>query len=109
MGKKGFGDMMKQVQKMQAKMEQLQDELNEREVEGSAGGGMVKAVVTGKGDIKEIKIEPQVMEDGDVEMLEDLIVAALSQAQENAAQLQQEVMSELTGGLNIPGLGGLGL
>lgn len=106
---KGFGDMMKQIQKMQSKMVQLQEELDSQEVEGSAGGGMVIATVSGKGDIKGIKIDPQVLEDSDVEMLEDLIVAAVSQAQQSASELQKETMSELTGGLNIPGLGGLGL
>ena len=106
---KGFGDMMKQVQKMQAKMVQLQEELDNQEVEGSAGGGMVTALVSGKGDLKEIKIDPEVLEDADVEMLEDLIVAAVTQAQENASAMQKEKMGELTGGLNIPGLGGLGL
>ena len=102
---KGFGDMMKQVQKMQEKMMQLQEELADRRVEGTAGGGMVKAVVTGKGDLKEIKIDPQVIKDGDIEMLEDLIVAAITQAQEKASELQKEILGELTGGLNIPGLG----
>jgi nucleoid-associated protein EbfC len=102
---KGFGDMMKQVQKMQARMMQLQEELNAKEVEGSAGGGMVRATVTGKGDLKAIKIDPQVVKDGDIEMLEDLIVAAITQAQESAAKLNQDTMSELTGGMNIPGLG----
>ena len=106
---KGFGDMMKQIQKMQSKMLELQEELDAQEVEGTAGGGMVKAIVSGKGDIKEVKIDPQVLEDGDVEMLEDLIVAAITQAQENASEVQKETMSELTGGLNLPGLGGLGL
>jgi DNA-binding YbaB/EbfC family protein len=102
---KGFGDIMKQVQKMQAKMMELQEELNNKEVEGSAGGGMVKATVTGKGDLKTVKIDSQVVKDGDVEMLEDLIVAAITQAQEAAANMQKDTMSELTGGLNIPGLG----
>lgn len=102
---KGFGDMMKQVQKMQARMMELQEELNAKEVEGSAGGGMVKAIVTGKGDLKAVKIDPQVIKDGDIEMLEDLIVAAITQAQEAAAKLNQDTMAELTGGMNIPGLG----
>jgi nucleoid-associated protein EbfC len=102
---KGFGDMMKQVQKMQARMLELQEELNAKEVEGSAGGGMVKAIVTGKGDLRAVKIDPQVIKDGDIEMLEDLIVAAITQAQESAAKLNQDTMAELTGGLNIPGLG----
>lgn len=103
--KKGFGDMMKQVQKMQAKMMEAQEELAGQEVEGSAGGGVVKAIVSGKGDLKEIKIDPEVIADGDVEMLEDMIVAAVTQAQENAQQMQQELMSGLTGGLDLGGLG----
>ena len=102
---KGFGDMMKQVQKMQAKMMQMQEELAEKRVESSAGGGMVKAIVNGKGELKEIKIEPEVFKSGDVELIEDLIVSAVTQAQEEANQLQQSIMGELTGGLNIPGLG----
>lgn len=106
---KGFGDMMKQVQKMQAKMMELQEELDNKRVEATAGGGMVRAVVTGKGDLKEIKIDPEVLKEGDVEMLEELIVSAISQAQADANALQQETMSGLTGGLNIPGLGGLGM
>ena len=103
--KRGFGDMMKQVQKMQAKMMEAQEELAGQEVEGSAGGGVVKAIVSGKGDLKEIKIDPEVIADGDVEMLEDMIVAAVTQAQENAQQMQQELMSGLTGGLDLGGLG----
>jgi DNA-binding YbaB/EbfC family protein len=105
MMKKGFGDMMKQVQKMQAKMMEAQEELAGQDVEGSAGGGVVKAIVSGKGDIKEIKINPEAVADGDVEMLEDMIVAAITQAQENAQQLQQELMGGLTGGLDLGGLG----
>ncbi len=106
---KGFGDMMKQVQKMQAKMAELQEELEQKRVEATAGGGMVKAIVSGKGDLKEIKIDPEVMKEGDVEMLEELIVSAITQAQQDANAMQQESMSGLTGGLNIPGLGSLGL
>lgn len=106
---KGFGDMMKQVQKMQAKMAELQEELDNKRVEATAGGGMVKAVVSGKGDLKEVKIDPEVLKEGDVEMLEELIVSAVTQAQQDANAMQQESMSGLTGGLNIPGLGNLGL
>jgi len=84
---------------------EAQEELANQEVEGSAGGGVVKAIVSGKGDLKEIKIDPEVIADGDVEMLEDMIVAAVSQAQENAQQMQQELMSGLTGGLDLGGLG----
>lgn len=106
---KGFGEMMKQVQKMQAKMVELQAELELKRVEASAGGGMVKAVVSGKGELKEVKIDPEVLKEGDVEMLEDLIVSAVTLAQQNAQNLQQETMRELTGGLDLPGLGNLGL
>lgn len=106
---KGFGDMMKQVQKMQAKLAELQDELDQKRVESTAGGGMVKAVVSGRGELKEVKIDPEVIKEGDIEMLEDLIVSAITQAQQEAKNLEQETMSSLTGGLNIPGLGNLGL
>jgi len=106
---KGFGDMMKQVQKMQAKLAELQEELNNKRVEATAGGGMVKAVVTGKGDLKEVKIDPEVFKESDVEMLEEMIVSAVTKAQEQAQQMQADTMSSLTGGLNIPGLGNLGL
>ena len=96
--------MMKQFQQMQAKMEKMQAELEELEIEGTAGGGMVKAVVNGKQDIISISIDPEVVDPEDVEMLQDLIVAALNQAKEKAAETQAEMMSGLTGGLNIPGM-----
>ena len=104
---KGMGDMMKQVQKMQQKMVELQDELENMSVEGSSGGGMVKVTANGKGDITAIKIDPQTVDPDDVEMLEDLILAAVTQAKEKSTELQQEQMSKLTGGLNIPGMPGL--
>jgi DNA-binding YbaB/EbfC family protein len=101
---KGMGDMMKQVAKMQRQMEQIQAELAEKEVEGSAGGGMVKVTANGQQEIIAIKIEKEVVDPEDVEMLEDLILSAVNQAREKAAALQQESMSALTGGLNIPGM-----
>ncbi|MCK4655482.1 MAG: YbaB/EbfC family nucleoid-associated protein [candidate division Zixibacteria bacterium] len=101
---KGLGDMMKQVQKMQAKMEEMQAELEDERIEGTAGGGMVKVVANGKQEIIEVKIEKEVVDPDDVEMLEDLIVAAVNQAQEKAQELAAEKMSGLTGGLKIPGL-----
>jgi len=101
---KGFGDMMKQVQKMQAKMLEVQEQLAAERVEGSAGGGMVKAVVSGKQELIEIVIDKQVVDPNDVEMLQDLIVAAVNQANKAAAELAAEKMAEITGGLNIPGL-----
>jgi len=104
MGKGGIGNMMKQVQVMQAKMEQMQAELEAEEVEGSSGGGMVTVVANGKQDILSITIDPEVVDKEDVEMLQDLIVAAINQARQKAQELQTERMASLTGGLSIPGL-----
>ena len=104
MGKGSLGNMMKQFQKMQAKMEEIQAELEQTEVEGTAGGGMVKVIANGKQDILEIKIDPEVVDPEDVEMLQDLIVAAVNQARQKAQELQADRMSALTGGLNIPGM-----
>jgi len=104
MGKGGIGNMMKQVQQMQEKMAQLQAELEEMEVEGSAGGGMVKVVINGKHVVQSVTLDPEVVDKDDIDMLQDLIVAAVNQAQEKVSEMQSEQMSELTGGLNIPGL-----
>jgi DNA-binding YbaB/EbfC family protein len=104
MAKGGLGDMMKQVQKMQAKMEELQAQLEQAEVEGSSGGGMVKVVTNGKNDILSITIDPEVVDREEIEMLQDLIVAAINQAREKSQELQNEQMSKLTGGISIPGL-----
>lgn len=104
---KGMGDMFKQVQKMQQKMTELQEELESMSVEGTSGGGMVKVTATGKGEITRIKIDPEAVDPDDLEMLEDLILAAVNQAREKSTELQQEQMSKLTGGLNIPGMPGL--
>ena len=104
MSKGGLGNMMKQVQQMQAKMEEMQAALEELEIEASSGGGMVKAVVSGKGNLKSITIDPEVVDKDDVEMLQDLIIAAINQAKDKATEAQQEQMAGLTGGLNIPGL-----
>ncbi len=101
---KGMGELMKQMQAMQARMEQMQEELAEKKIEASSGGGMVKVVANGKQEILEIKIDPEVVNPGDVEMLEELILAAVNQAKEKASELQMEGLSGLTGGLKIPGL-----
>jgi DNA-binding YbaB/EbfC family protein len=101
---KGMGDMMKQVAKLQRQMEEVQKSLSEKTVEGSAGGGMVKVIANGNQDIVSIKIEKEVVNPEDVEMLEDLILSAVNQAREKAAELQAQSMAGLTGGLNIPGL-----
>jgi len=99
-----MGDMMKQVAKMQRKMEEIQKELAEKTVEGSAGGGMVIVTANGNQDIISIKIEKEVVNPDDVEMLEELVLSAVNQAKEKAAELQSQSMGALTGGLNIPGL-----
>ncbi len=96
--------MMKQVQQMQAKMAEMQEELAQTEVEGSAGGGMVTVVVNGKFEVVSVSIDPEVVDKDDVEMLQDLVVAAVNQAFQKVQELQAEKMSGLTGGMNIPGL-----
>lgn len=101
---KGMSGMMKRVQRMQKKMMQLQEEIAERRVEGTAGGGMVTAVVDGKLNVVEIRIDPAVVDPEDVEMLEDLVLAAVSQGQQKAQEMVNQEMGQLTGGLNIPGL-----
>ena len=101
---KGMGDMLKQVAKMQRKMEEMQTELAAKTVEGSAGGGMVKVTASGTQEIVSIKIEKEVVNPEEVEMLEELILSAVNQAKEKAAELQAQMMGGLTGGLNIPGL-----
>jgi len=100
---KGFGNLMKQMQKVQEKIEEIQKELEGKRVEGTSGGGMVTVVANGKQEILEIKIDPEVVNPDDIEMLEDLVVSAVNQAREKAQQLQMENMAKLTGGLRIPG------
>lgn len=101
---KGLGNLMKQAQQMQKKMEQMQHELEGREVEASAGGGMVTARVNGKQKLLALNIEPDVVDPEDVEMLQDLIVAAVNEAVKKSQDMMQEEMGKLTGGMNIPGL-----
>lgn len=105
----GFGganmnNLMKQAQKMQRDMEKLQEELQEKEVETTAGGGAVKVVATGKKEIKEITIDPGVVDAEDVEMLQDLILAAVNEALRKAEEMVSSEMSKLTGGLGLGGL-----
>jgi len=107
MGMPGGGNMnnmMKQVQKMQKQMEDVQGELDEREVEASAGGGAVNVKVTGKKTLIELKINPDVVDKDDVEMLEDMIVAAINEAFRKADEMVESEMKKVTGGVNIPGL-----
>lgn len=96
--------MMKQAQKMQQKMQKMQEELEGREVEASAGGGVVTVVVTGKKEIKSIQIKPEAVDPDDVEMLEDLILAAVNEALRKAEEMVQNEMAKITGGLNLGGM-----
>lgn len=96
--------MLKEAQRMQERMAETQSELAARTIEASAGGGKVKVVATGAGDIVSIKIAPEVVDPNDVEMLEDLVLAGVKQALEDAKALAGEEMGKLTGGLKIPGL-----
>jgi DNA-binding YbaB/EbfC family protein len=104
---KQLNQMMRQMQKMQADMAAAQDALAEAVVEGSAGGGMVKATATGAGELQGVSISPDVVDPEDVEMLEDLVVAAVSDALRRAQELQAERMGAVTGGMDLGGLGGL--
>jgi len=99
--------MMKQVQKMQAELARVQEELGTKTVEGSAGGGVVTVIANGHQEIQQIKIDPDVIDPDDVEMLEDLILAAVNDALRKARELSAEEMQRVTGGLNIPGMPGL--
>ena len=101
---KGLGKMMKQAQQLQSKMFKLQEELAEKTVETSSGGGMVKVVANGKQQLVSIQIEQEVVDPEDVEMLQDLILAAANDALTKAQEMVSEEMSKLTGGMNIPGL-----
>ena len=101
---KGMGKMMKQAQKLQAKMLRLQEEMAEKTVETTSGGGMVKVVANGRQQVVSIEIEKEVIDPDDVEMLQDLILAAVNDAIVKSQEMVSDGMSKLTGGMNIPGL-----
>ena len=105
---KQLNQMMRQAQKMQADLMAAQEALADETVEASAGGGMVTAIVSGTGDLKKVTISPDVVDPDDVEMLEDLVVAAVTEARRTAQQMSDEKMGAITGGLgNL--MGGMGL
>lgn len=108
MSKKILGNIMREAQKMQAEMARMQEEAKQKTVEATAGGGMVTAVANGAGELVSLKIEKDVVDPEDVEMLQDLILAATNEALRRAQEMVSEEMSKFTGGLNVPGLGGLG-
>lgn len=100
-----MADIMKilqQAQQMQGRLQQIQEELQKQTVVGSAGGGMVSVEADGKGQVRSVKIDPSVVDPADVEMLEDLVVVAVTEAQKKASELSQAEMSKLTGGLDLP-------
>lgn len=101
---KGMGNMMKQAQKLQAKMLRLQEELAEKTIESTAGGGMVKVVANGRQQVVAIRIEKEVVDPDDVDMLQDLIMAAVNDALTRSQEMVSSEMAKLTGGLSIPGL-----
>lgn len=108
MSKKMLGDLMRQAQKLQEEMMKTQEEAKKKTAEATAGGGMVTVVASGAGEIISIKIERDVVNPDDLEMLQDLILAAANEALRRAQEMVSEEMSKLTGGMQIPGLGGLG-
>lgn len=101
---KNMGNLMKQAQQLQTKMAKLQEELGDRTVEATSGGGMVGVVVNGRQEVISLKIEREVVDPDDVEMLQDLIQAAVNEGLARSQEMVKTEMGKLTGGLNIPGL-----
>lgn len=99
---KSFGDMVKQAQKVQKQMAEMQEKLAEERFEATAGGGMVRVVVDGKQMLREIKIDPRALEEKDVTLLEDLILTAVAEAQKSSETHMQETLGKLTGGMKLP-------
>lgn len=100
----GMGNLLKQAQEMQARMAKIQEELGQKTVQGSSGGGMVQVTVNGQFNLTAIKIEPSVLADPDQQMIEDLILAAVNDGMRKAREMASAEMAKLTGGLKIPGL-----
>ena len=101
---KDMNKLMKQAQQLQTKMARMQEEMGQKTIEATSGGGMVKVVATGKQQILSIQIEKEVVDPEDVDMLQDLIVAAVNEALSRSQAMVNEEMSKLTGGMNIPGM-----
>ena len=99
-----MNQMLKQAQKMQEDMANLQEDLEQREYTATSGGGMIEVTVDGKHLIKSVKIKPEAVDPDDVEMLEDLITVAVNEAISNAIKTAEEEMGSITGGMNLPGL-----
>lgn len=101
---KGMNEMLRQAQIMQRKMTEAQEALKSKEVEASSGGGMVTVRVTGSQEVVAVTIEPSIMESGDVEMLQDLVMTAANEAIKKSKEMQEDAMKGVTGGLSIPGM-----
>jgi len=101
---KGMNKIFQQAQQMQSKVQMLQKELADREIEASSGGGMVVVKINGKKEILDVKINPECVDANDVEMLQELVKTATNQAVKDAEEMYEKAMSKVTGGLNIPGL-----
>jgi len=101
---KGFGNLLKQAQQMHTRIAQLQEEMAGKTVEASSGGGMVNIVMNGKQEVLSIRIDPEVVNREEIEMLQDLIAAAMNEALRKSHEMMTEEMKKITGGLAIPGL-----
>jgi DNA-binding YbaB/EbfC family protein len=101
---KGLGNILKQAQEMHTKISQLQEEMANKTVEASAGGGMVNIVMNGKQQVLSIRIDPEVVSREDIDMLQDLMAAAVNEAIRKSQEMMTEEMKKITGGLNIPGI-----
>ena len=99
-----LGSIMKQAQELQERLGQLQEQAGSHTVEASAGGGMVTAVVNGRLEVVSLRVDPEVLKSGDIEMLQDLVLAAVNQGIRNAQAMVAEEMKKVTGGLKIPGI-----
>jgi DNA-binding YbaB/EbfC family protein len=100
----GFGGLVKQAQQMQLRMAKVQEEMATKTTDGTAGGGMVKAVVNGKQELLSIEIKKEVVNPNDIDMLQDLVVEAVNQALKKSTEMVNSAMNEVTGGLKIPGM-----
>jgi len=101
---KGLGGMLKQAQRIQAQLAKMQEEMAQKTIEASSGGGMVTVVVNGKQEIVSLKIEREVVDPDDIDMLQDLVLAAVNEGMRKSQEMVTEEMRKLTGGLSIPGL-----
>ncbi len=101
-GMGNMNNMMKQMQKMQKKMQEAQEELGQQKIEGTAGGGMVTVVVTGHKEVVDVQIKPEAVDPDDVEMLQDLVLAAVNDAMKKADEMTNNTMGQFTKGLNLP-------